>query len=114
MNVRRLTKLLGVALPILVFSAAATAETTDARAILRVGCNNSGASTECFVNISGEPVGPAACRSAQVRWNSATLNGQNAVTMLTAGFAAGKSVHMGINDEICLGTFPTFNWFNMQ
>jgi hypothetical protein len=85
------------------------------RDVLDIGCHKN--DHTCFVTVSGDPVGPAACSSRSIRWNVENdANGKVALTHLTTAFAAGKKVFFRVNDT-CYRyqtNFPTFDWWQVR
>jgi hypothetical protein len=86
------------------------------RRILAMGCHL--VDNTCYVEISGDPAGPASCRSTSVRWNQKTdPNGQSILSLLTAAYLAGKSVDFYVNDTACYAAqpvFPTFTYIMLH
>lgn len=94
-----------------IFSVNSIAESSGLRDINKIGCHlNDGT---CFVEISGDSVGPESCKSVSVRWNQDTAaSGTEMLSLLMAAFAAGKQVSFNIV-ESCYGTYPTFSYINI-
>lgn len=84
------------------------------RTIYAVGCHRHDAT--CYVEITGEPVGPAACRATSVRWRRTEANGEAAFTHLTAAFIANKKVILQVSDA-CYPyqtSFPTLDYWQIR
>ncbi len=80
------------------------------RQILSMGCHLG--DNTCYVYVSGDPIGPASCRSTSFRWNQKTdPNGQSILSLLTAAYLAGKPVDFYINDTACYAAQPGFPTF---
>lgn len=111
-HMRRCLLLAGLAL----FPAASFGGTDSGfRSIIEIGCHR--ADNTCWVEISGEPVGPVACRSISLRWNEASdANGRSLLALLSTAFAAGRFVNFHVSDScyVLQPTAPTFDWINVR
>ncbi|MGI0118313.1 hypothetical protein [Zooshikella sp. RANM57] len=109
-------KKLAVFLVSILFNAAVYADmNTSWRQIQSVGCHT--VDTTCFVEISGNPIGPNACRSNSFRWDrKKSPNGDASLSLLTAAFAAGYQVSLQVPDQCYQDqpNYPTFIWFNVK
>jgi hypothetical protein len=104
------TLLMSAALLTLALPGAALATPTGLRTITDVGCHHN--NEVCWVNISGAPVGPAACSNNNIRFSTAQY-GKNTLSLLTAAFLAGRQVNIEVQDSACFAgdlRFPTLNW----
>ena len=102
---------IAIALFLFTISKNSIAESSGLREIERIGCHLS--DSTCFVEISGNPVGPESCRSTSIRWNNdSAANGKEMLSLLMAAFAAGKQVNFNIVGS-CYGTYPTFSYINI-
>ncbi len=72
--------------------------------ILRTGCGAQ--STACFVVLSA-PVGPAACRTALVSFNTNSAGGKNALATALTIKAAGFKANLTLDDTACNGPNPS-------
>ncbi|MBU2714207.1 hypothetical protein [Zooshikella harenae] len=93
----------------------AEAEEPSWTQIKSVGCHTT--DTTCFVEISGNFVGPSACKSNSLRWNRKTSpNGNATLSLLTTAFAAGNLVSFQVAEECYQDqpNYPTFRWFNIK
>lgn len=111
----RFAMLLSVAI-VLCIPSRALAGGSGSRQILSVGCHV--ADNTCYVYVSGDPVGPANCRSTSIRWNQkADANGQSILSLLTAAYLAGKQVDFYVRDTDCYAyqpVFPTFDYIFLK
>lgn len=86
------------------------------RQIVELGCH--AWDNTCFVTISGDAVGPAACRGNSLRWNTqSSPGGKNLLSLLTSAFLAGKAVRFDVVDTTCYAdqpAFPTFTYAQLQ
>ncbi len=86
-------------------------QNTGGRTIINMGCHNT-TDGICYMNLSGDPIGPANCKSNSVRWDSTTAGGKNQFAIMTAAYLAGKSVSLNIPD-FCFSLqpgYPTFTF----
>ncbi len=90
-------------------------ESTGAREILSYGCHR--ADNTCYVQISGNPVGPEECQSTSVRWNEKLdANGKAVLSIIQAAFYADKKVSFNISSS-CYSqqtNFPTMSYLNVH
>ena len=99
-------------LAILLYSATSFSDqNTGSRTIITMGCHNT-ADGICYMNLSGEPIGPPNCRNNSVRWDSTTAGGKNQFAIMTAAYLSGKPVALNIPD-FCFNLqpgYPTFTF----
>jgi hypothetical protein len=89
---------------------------TGSRNIVLLGClyGSDGSATTCYLTLDGAPFGPATCSGNQVRWDSSTPAGKNALPLFLAAYYGGKQIHLQISDA-CYAldpNWPTFLWIN--
>ncbi|WP_157945980.1 hypothetical protein [Vibrio gangliei] len=85
------------------------------RNIKLIGCHKG--DNTCYVTIDGEKVGPTACQSDSLRWNTEKdANGKEIFSLLNAAFFSGKKVSFAVSDSCYLyqDAFPTFNYINIS
>ncbi len=97
------------------FPCAAFAEGTGPRQIVQIGCVLT--TGQCYVTISGAPVGGTfGCSSTSVRWNADnTASGNRSFVLLYAAYLKLKTADFNISGCYAESPeFPTFSWVNIQ
>lgn len=120
MNIRYLAVLAGFCVLSLGYEASAQTQTNVivVRNVVSVGCSMN--ALDCWVEIDGDPVGPAACSKRFIRWTSQTTaqkpGGANALPLITAGYLAGKKLSVTVDTDTCFSgntNFPTMDSFDV-
>lgn len=104
--------LLSAAVMALALPLPAMATSTGLRNVTDVGCHLG--NEVCWVIISGAAVGPlTSCTTNNIRFSTASPNGKNVLSLLTAAFLAGRQVSIEVQDTACFAgdlRFPTLSW----
>lgn len=99
----------GVALCV-AFAGTANAGTVSGETITGTGCNSTGT---CFINLSGNPFGPAACSSRQITFNGTTSQGRSLYATALTASASGAEIRVGFSDTVCNGSNPSLTFLTL-
>jgi hypothetical protein len=90
-------------------------EASGPRAIKSVGCHNF--DNTCYMEISGEVVGPPECRSTSIRWNKKNdANGEAILTLVSAALFADKTVEFYLSSSCYVSqtNYPTISYLKVN
>jgi len=100
---------------LLVPASDAFAESSGNREILSFGCHRY--NNICYAEISGDPVGPEACKSTSIRWDEKNdANGEAVLMIVSSAFYANRKVNFKLSTSCFSGqpTFPTMTYLSVS